>query len=348
MRAFGQRVDEDWNTLRPGDLFGADRRLTRATRGGTERLCGRMVGRRIAERWDVVASKGATGLGAQYDAVDVGTGRSMVLHVYDVPFVGDEAALARAAAPLLATRIEGVVAVEHVGIDDRSRPYALTESVAGETLRSRLTAVKRLRIDDAAAIATQLFALLAKLHAFGVPHGNVKPENVIITTPHGERPEIRLAGLGAPFLFGHARIGVWDVGTPPYLSPEHLAGARRPDASADAWAAALVAYEMLAGERAFGGDSIEEVARHIVVKPVPRPSWVRPEAAWADAFFARALAKRLDDRIASAQGLLDAFARARQSSVVRARPTLPDLSDPSDLVDPTTDLYLVVDVADPE
>jgi serine/threonine-protein kinase len=333
---------KEWQTLRPGEVSspsGSPRR------GRTARLAPRIVGRVLGGRFFVLGVTGSTGLGALYDAVELSTRSRVVVQVYDVPFEGDDAELARRAAPLLAARHAHVVTTHFVGRDRRGRPIVVSDRVEGESLRARLDDVQRLDLVEVVEVARQLLEGLGALHARGLVHGNLKPENVLFTTRRRARPEIRVVGHGATALLAKPGGVGSALGTPPYLAPEQFEGADL-DARVDVWAAALVLYEMLAGERAYDGATIDDVARAITLGPPPTPSARRQAAAWADAPLLRALAQKREARYGSiaelAGGLEAAWARAPASQV------LPKLVDPADLAERTTDLDVHVEITAPE
>jgi serine/threonine-protein kinase len=306
-----------------------------------------IVGRVIARRFGVVASSGSTGIGMLYDAVELGSGRPLSLHVFDVPFDGDADELARRAAPLLAARHVRIPTTRFVGLDETGHAFSISERLRGETLRERLAAVQRLEDADVVEVARQLLEGLGALHAVGLVHGNVKPENILFMTSRRERADVRLLGHGPIALLTAGRKDACDLGTPPYLAPERLATNAPADAHVDLWAAALVIYEMLVGERAYDGATLDDVARAVAREPPPTPSTKRPDAAWADAFLAKALAKRREARHASVADLARCLEQAWRGRRGLAT-VLPSFSDPIDDLEGPTDLHIHVEVTPPE
>jgi hypothetical protein len=169
---------------------------------------------------------------------------------------------------------------------------------------------------EAAARALAIAEALARVHAAGLAHGDVKPENVLFA-PGGAR--LLDFGLAAP-LDGPAPAreqGAF-AGTAEYMSPEQVAG-RPPDARSDAYAAGAVLYEMLTARPPFVGPAAEVRLAHLDRRPRP-PSELAPVPPDLEAIVLRCLAKDPADRFASAAEL------ARALREVAARPAPADPS----------------------
>jgi serine/threonine-protein kinase len=139
----------------------------------------------------------------------------------------------------------------------RGERFIAQEYVDGKDLCSVLQKVKKIPPRIAALIGLQVSRGLEEIHARGIVHRDLKPANILI----GKGGEVKLADFGialdskGPALTqtGHA------LGTPPYMSPEQLIGARA-DYRSDHFALGLVLYEVLAGQRPFAEKDPEEEA----------------------------------------------------------------------------------------
>lgn len=141
-----------------------------------------------------------------------------------------------------AIRHPGVIAIYDV--DEAARVLAM-EHIAGGTLRARLAARAGSPAagDEFAATATSLLAALAHVHERGVAHGDLKPSNLLLRAPS----QVVLADFGAAALHDAvSSTGDGAAGTPRYLAPERLTGAR-PSAAADLYAAGAILWEMASG-----------------------------------------------------------------------------------------------------
>jgi len=98
------------------------------------------------------------------------------------------------------------------------------------------------------------------------------------------------------------------VGSPYYMSPEQLVGAKDIDFRTDLWSVGVVAFEAMTGTRAFDGETMGALALRIHNEPPPHPSErcdsVSPTV---DAWFLHACARSPKDRFASAKEMADAL-----------------------------------------
>jgi serine/threonine-protein kinase len=158
------------------------------------------------------------------------------------------------------------------------------EWLEGATLRTRLHA-GRPRPADVALWVTQLLAGLEALHAAGVVHGDVKPENLWIGSDGG----LKLLDIGAG---GEA--------TALYAAPEVGAG-DPPTPAGDLYAAATVAWEMLAGRTPFDAADAAELAARKRTRAAPAVGTAGANAPLAvEAWLGRALAIAAAQRFATA------------------------------------------------
>jgi hypothetical protein len=136
------------------------------------------------------------------------------------------------------------------------------------------------------------------IHDAGVVHRDVKPENVLLAAAgHGTRP--MLTDLGVALLAGCGRLTAPSglVGTPDYVAPETISGAR-PTPAADVYATGVLLYELLAGRTPFGADHPAAVLyQQVHAEPEPIPDV--PAVLWA--LISRCLAKQPLDRPGSAE-----------------------------------------------
>lgn len=152
--------------------------------------------------------------------------------------------------------------------------YIIMEYVPGGSLSNLLTEMKRLPIKQAVSIALDLSDALIRAHRLDIVHRDIKPDNVLI------------AKDGTPRLtdFGVAHFGdqttLTDagavVGTYAYLSPEACMG-KPLDHRTDIWAFGVMLYEMLAGERPFGGNVPGAIITNILTSPLPDLKERRPD-----------------------------------------------------------------------
>ncbi|MBI2943200.1 MAG: serine/threonine protein kinase [Candidatus Wallbacteria bacterium] len=139
-----------------------------------------------------------------------------------------------------------------------SRPWLAMELVEGGTLRDLLIRRGRLPQHEALALALGIGHGLAAAHQSRIIHRDLKPENVLL----GDEwtPKVADFGLAKQLGAGHTLQTAADrvMGTPGYIAPEALLGAPASEA-ADIYALGAMLHEMLAGRKAFRGETAQEI-----------------------------------------------------------------------------------------
>jgi hypothetical protein len=205
----------------------------------------------------------------------------------------------REARLLARVRHPSIVGVHAIDRMEDGRDYLVTDLVEGPSL-SRARRDGPLEPRRAAEIVRDLALAVAEVHANGILHRDLKPDNVIL------RPD------GVPVLldFGLARdagaqqltrTGVV-VGTPAYMSPEQAEGTRAVelDARTDVYSLGAMLFFLLAGTAPFEGATITQLIYAVLQKD---PEWPADAPAALVAIGRKAMAKDPDSRHASAAGL---------------------------------------------
>ncbi|MCA2241075.1 sensor domain-containing protein [Mycobacterium sp. WUMAC-067] len=173
--------------------------------------------------------------------------------------------------------------------------------VEGTDLDSVLKRFGPLAPPRAVAIITQIAAALDAAHAAGVMHRDVKPQNILVTSDDfaylvdfgiaSATTDEKLTQLGTA-------VGTWK-----YMAPERFSDAEV-TYRADIYALACVLFECLTGSPPYRADSAGVLVSAHMRDPIPAPSRQRPDIPRAfDAVIARGMAKKPEDRYASAGDL---------------------------------------------
>ncbi|ABD12975.1 serine/threonine protein kinase [Frankia casuarinae] len=152
--------------------------------------------------------------------------------------------------------------------------------VDGPDLRTHLREFGPRPVEEAVRLVVGTLWALDSVHAAGVVHRDVKPENILIDTSDPAHPIVRLTDFGiAQMINGSSRTSVTGpIGTPLYMAPELSTGAP-PTPAADVYSAGVVLYELLAGSPPFDSPNPAELLQaHREKQPqpiqgVPAPVW---------------------------------------------------------------------------
>ena len=293
-------------------------------------------------RFTLLAAIGDGGMGAVFEATRTDLPLRVALKVMHPTLRERTDAVQRflrEAEVLAAMRHPHIVDVLDFGVDATHGPWIAMRLLDGESLRARL---RRVRRQDPAAVTRWALPVLAGLqhaHAIGVVHRDLKPENLFLarTADGHEVPTVLDFGVARVDAGGALTADGVLVGTPLFMAPEQLWGARFATARSDQYALALILYEALCGEAPFTADSLVEVVHRVEEGGFATVRERAPEVpeALSDAVM-RALSKEPDDRFEGmadlARALLpfaDAMDQARWSPVfLGAIPAAPPAAPP--------------------
>jgi len=282
--------------------------------------------------YEIVSSVGAGGMGEVFRALDTRLGREVAVKILTAAHANDPDSVRRfekEARAVASLSHPNVVPLFDVGEQDGIR-YAVSEYVAGETLRARL---KRgpLTPPEAAEIAGQIAEGLSAAHQKGFVHRDIKPENVVLAQARIARildfglakRSAALAGLSvseqeatqSAFLTEPGII----AGTVGYMSPEQVRG-EPVDGRSDIFSLGVVLWEMLTGRRPFRGDSpVETLSAILREEPPPDPALVGLPDDF-ERILRCCLKKRPEDRYDSAADLALDLRRVASDAASAAAP----------------------------
>jgi eukaryotic-like serine/threonine-protein kinase len=248
--------------------------------------------RLLGDRYELLVPLASGGMGRVWRARDTLLERPVAVKVLRSEFTTDATFRARFRA-----EAQHTAALHHPGIASvfdygeardggENVAYLVMELVEGETLGELLAREGRLDAARTLDLLRQTSSALAAAHAAGVVHRDIKPGNVLVRSDG----VVKITDFGIAWsaasvpLTGTGQV----IGTAHYLSPEQAAGGQATPAS-DVYALGAVAYECLAGRRAFDGENSVQIAlKQIREEPLPLPSDV---PAGLRALVERAMAK---------------------------------------------------------
>lgn len=148
------------------------------------------------------------------------------------------------------------------------RPYLVTEFIDGKNLRDFLES-QRPTLTATASIIVQLLRILERVHAKGVVHRDIKPQNVILA----ESGEVFLVDFGIALPDDPDATRHTEGRTPGslgYKAPEIILGERNPTPAADIYGVGCTVFRLVAGDRVFNGASEHIIEQQHCDTPAPR------------------------------------------------------------------------------
>jgi tetratricopeptide (TPR) repeat protein len=225
-----------------------------------------LIGSTISQ-YDVVARIGGGGMGVVYKAIDTKLGRAVALKFLPPQWSHDEGAkqrFLREAQAASATNHRNICIIHDIEHTDDGRLFIVMAYYEGQTLKQKLED-GALPFAEALEIVTEAAEGLAKAHAQGVVHRDVKPGNLMITDDGVKVLDFGLAKFADAL---QLTMPGSTIGTVAYMSPEQARG-EEADTRSDVWALGVVLYEMLTGRVPFGGAYPEAIFHAIKNEPVP-------------------------------------------------------------------------------
>jgi serine/threonine-protein kinase len=213
--------------------------------------------------------------------------------------------------------------------------FLVMEHVAGTDLAKLLKQRGRLPPGEAADYVRQAALGLQHAHEHGLVHRDVKPSNLMLTTP-GRVVKVLDLGLARLQAEANASSGSLThegdvMGTPDYIAPEQAMDSRSADVRADVYSLGCTLYHLLSGQPPFPGGSVpQKLFQHQKATPTPVEQLCPEVPAGLAAVVGRMMAKRPEDRYPTpgevAAALAPFAAAGGDSTPAGATPTGADVS----------------------
>jgi len=286
-------------------------------------------------RYTITSRLGAGGMGEVYKATHNFLGATRVIKIIHPTISGRQDAHERFLREArIATKVQHQnVATLHdfASLPDGSH-YMVWEFIDGENLAQRLKTRGTLPPRQAVRIALQALRGLEAIHAAGIVHRDISPENLMITADDAVKIiDLGVAKIEDPDAVAQTRTGIF-VGKLRYAAPEQLgflAENEKIDGRADLYAMAMVLVELLTGRPPYEAKSPHEYflhhARELHRTTVSLPAALPGSAALAGVL-EKALERNRNDRFTSARDFANALEEIEK--------TLPTAADTATVMTP--------------
>jgi serine/threonine-protein kinase len=276
----------------------------------------------LGQKFQIVRLLGSGGMGAVYEVEHVLTKHRRALKLLHPEARANTAVAERFLREASAAGRIGnphIVETFDAGALDTGDPYLVMELLQGRPLTDELSTKGRLELPHLARLIGQACRGVQAAHDAGIVHRDLKPDNLFITERVGQ-PFVKILDFGIS-KFDTALTGDHAVtqegsmlGTPYYMPPEQVRGAKDLDTRADIYALGVILYECAAGARPFEADTLPHLAVVIdEAKPIPlcerQPDL--PEAFCS--VVAKAMARLREQRYSSVLELGTALSRFERS-----------------------------------
>jgi len=263
-------------------------------------------------KYDLLQILGKGAMGTVYEGFDPIIARRLAIKTVRLPDADDVEAQEELARFKREAQAAGRLSHPNiVGVFDYGETseiaYIVMEFVDGTTLKHTLDKKERFEVREVVRLMDGLLTGLQYSHDRGVVHRDIKPANIMVT----KAGEVKIADFGIARIESSSLTQAGTMlGTPSYMSPEQFMG-QTVDARTDIYSSGVMLYQLLTGGRPFEG-GLTAIMHKVLNTEPPPPSALSVTVPHAfDAVVQRAMAKRPQERFASAaefaKALKDAF-----------------------------------------
>ncbi|MCY7376223.1 MAG: protein kinase, partial [Pyrinomonadaceae bacterium] len=213
------------------------------------------------------------------------------------------------------------------GTDKNGAVYIVFDGADGETLSETLKRVGKLPVERAVRVANEIAAALQSAHGYGIVHGQLNSENVLlIKNPNGSEA-VKLLDFGA----GETDTNQVSLKNLQYFSPEQNSLGATPDERSDIYALGVIFYEMLADEVPFtAGTQLELLIKQAEHPPAPLSAFRKDIIPDIEPLVLKALAKNPEMRYQTAQEFIDDLNGATNNVSRTESPFIPPITNAPD------------------
>ncbi len=264
-------------------------------------------------RYQILEELGRGAMGIVYKAQDPAIGRTIAIKSIRLNDLTDEAERARLRERLF-REAQSAGILSHPGIvtiydiaEEDGMAYIFMEFVNGPPLEQMLKHEQTPDKETLLSIFRQTGAALDYAHKKGIVHRDIKPANIMIH----EDGSAKITDFGvAKIISQQMTVAGMMMGTPSYMSPEQIQGGEISGA-ADQFSLAVIAYEVLTGEKPFVADYMPALLFKIVREEALATQRLNPTlSVLIDEVLRQAMAKNPAERFGNCTAFVNALSVA--------------------------------------
>ena len=287
-----------------------------------------LSGEVIDNRYELISLIASGGMATIYKATDRRLDRFVAVKIMHPHLANDEEFVnrfIREAKAIASLSHPNIVSIQDQGWNEGGTPavFIVMEYIDGFTLRELLNERGYLAPRELLNYLLPVVSALAQAHDLGINHRDLKPENILIAKDGrikiADFGLARGASLGSTMTVDSSVV----LGSVSYLSPEQVERGIS-DSRSDIYSLGIMCFELLTGEKPYGGETPIQIAFKHVNERVPAPSLSRSGIPPSlDALVLRATAPNPDQRQRNGAELLQELTKIREGLDPKpAQPTL--------------------------
>ncbi len=260
-----------------------------------------------AGRYQIVGELGRGSMGVVYQGFDPVIGRTVAIKtmlpegVSPQEFQEYKARFQREAMAAGILAHPNIITVYDFG-EDNGILYLAMELLEGKSLEKIIQEQTVLPIETILPSYDQVCGALDHAHRNKIVHRDIKPANIMILS--NGLVKVTDFGIAKMMAMGMTQAGQI-LGTPNYMSPEQVKG-RQIDGRSDIFSLGVILYELVTGEKPFGGQNITTVIYKIINEnPIPPRELDASIPAGLSFVISKALAKNVDERYQACRELAE-------------------------------------------
>ncbi len=262
-----------------------------------------------AGRYEIVSELGRGSMGVVYQGFDPVIGRAVAIKTMLIEgltateFQEFKARFQREAQAAGILAHPNIVTVYDFG-EDAGVLFLAMEFLDGKSLQDIVEKQTILPVETIIPMFDQVCSALDHAHTHNIVHRDIKPANIMILK--SGLVKVTDFGIAKMMSMGMTQAGQI-LGTPNYMSPEQVKG-RKVDGRSDIFALGVILYELVTGEKPFGGQNITTVIYKIInenpIPPRELDATIHPGLSFV---ISKALAKSPEERFQTCRELSEAL-----------------------------------------